>query len=89
MSITIRLPPTLADRIGTARIELATASLGECLLALTAQFPDISRIIWDASGELNTVVLLFRNNKLLRRARLDMALTAGDEIDIVPSIEAG
>ena len=90
MTATIRLPPTLADRIGgVARVAVRPACIRDGLHELVAQHPELTRMIWLDTDELNPVILLFLNNRLLRPVNLAQALADGDELDLIPSIEAG
>lgn len=90
MTVTVRLPATLADRIGgVAQIALPVAKLGECLTELARLHPPLQRIIWLDRSEVNPVILLFHNNRLLKPIDLQQPLDDGDQLDIVPSIEAG
>ena len=89
LSVTLRLPPTLADRIGVARVAVRAASVKNCLEELVALHPELIRMIWLRAGELNPVMLLFVNDALQRPVNFSRMLIDGDELDIVPSIEAG
>jgi molybdopterin converting factor small subunit len=90
LTVTVRLPATLADRIdGIAEVRLPAASIRTCLHSLTTAHPALARVIWLSDTEINPVILLFRNNQLQRPLDLETELNDGDQLDIVPSIEAG
>jgi molybdopterin converting factor small subunit len=90
LSIIVRLPAALADRIGgVAQVALPAASVRTCLNELVLAYPALQRVIWHSAAEINPVILLFRNNQLMRPLDLELILADGDQLDIVPSIEAG
>jgi molybdopterin converting factor small subunit len=88
--VVIRLPPTLAERAGGAtRVIVAPGNLRDCLDALVREHPDLARLIWLNPAEINPVMLLFVNDERVGAADLGRTLKAGDELDVVPAIEAG
>lgn len=90
MSIRIRFPATLAERIGgLAVIEIEGRTIRECLRAVTARHPELARMIWLDSDELNGAMLVFHRNERVPHHDLDRRLKPTDELDIVPAIEAG
>ncbi len=85
----MRLPPSLAERIGFSHIELEATSARNALSELTTRFPALTRLLWEAPGEPNPVMLLFHANTRLTPTDIDRALPDGAVLDIVPAIEAG
>lgn len=85
----MRLPPSLAERIDVSRVELEAASARTALIELSARFPALTRLLWQAPGEPNPVMLLFHANTRLLPTDFDRLLPDGAVLDIVPAIEAG
>lgn len=90
MSVRVRFPPTLAERIGgISSVDVDSGNVGDCIRAVAARHPELARLIWLDSTELNPVILLFHNDRLVRADALAEPVADGDEIDVIPSIEAG
>jgi molybdopterin converting factor small subunit len=89
LSLIVRLPPSLAERIGISRIELEATSARGALSELSARFPALTRLLWQAPDEPNPVMLLFHANTRLLPTDFDRPLPDGAVLDIVPAIEAG
>jgi adenylyltransferase/sulfurtransferase len=71
-------------------VELAGATVGEVLSALTTQFPDLRKQIYNDEGKLRSFVNVYLNDDDIRYLKKDAtAVAAGDTLSIVPSIAGG
>jgi adenylyltransferase/sulfurtransferase len=71
-------------------VELAGANVGEVLSALTAQFPDLKKQIFNDEGKLRSFVNVYLNDEDIRYLKKnDTPVAAGDTLSIVPSIAGG
>jgi adenylyltransferase/sulfurtransferase len=71
-------------------VELAGATVGEVLGALTAQFPDLRKQIFNDEGRLRSFVNVYVNDEDIRYLKKDATpIAAGDTVSIVPSIAGG
>lgn len=75
---------------GNDAVEAAGSTVGECLEALTAQYPDLRKNLYNDEGKLRSFVNIYLNDEDIRY--LDKTATAAnssDTISIVPSIAGG
>jgi adenylyltransferase/sulfurtransferase len=71
-------------------VELAGATVGEVLAALTAQFPDIKKQLFNDEGKLRSFVNVYLNDEDIRYLKKDATPVGGtDTLSIVPSIAGG
>ena len=71
-------------------VELAGATVGEVLGALTAQYPDLRKQIFNDEGRLRSFVNVYVNDEDIRYLKKDATpIVAGDTVSIVPSIAGG
>jgi adenylyltransferase/sulfurtransferase len=71
-------------------VELAGATVGEVLSALTAQFPDLKKQIFNDEGKLRSFVNVYLNDEDIRYLKKnDTAVAPADTLSIVPSIAGG
>ncbi len=71
-------------------VEIAGATVGEIMAALTAQFPDLKRQLYTDEGKLRSFVNVYVNDDDIRYLSRDAtAVKDGDTISIVPSIAGG
>ena len=71
-------------------MELTGATVGEVLGALTAQFPDLRKQIFNDEGKLRSFVNVYLNDEDIRYLKKDATpVAAGDTLSIVPSIAGG
>jgi len=86
------LIPTALRRFtnDTDSVEIAAASVGEALKALTAQFPNLAKNLFNDEGKLRSFVNVYVNDEDIRYlAREATKLEAKDIVSIVPSIAGG
>jgi adenylyltransferase/sulfurtransferase len=71
-------------------VELTGETVGEVLGALTAQFPDLRKQIFNDEGKLRSFVNVYLNDEDIRYLKRDATPVAtGDTLSIVPSIAGG
>jgi molybdopterin converting factor small subunit len=71
-------------------VELTGATVGEVLSALTTQFPDLRKQIYNDEGKLRSFVNVYLNDDDIRYLKKDAtAVAAADTLSIVPSIAGG
>ena len=87
----IMIPTPLRQFAGKQdTVELSGASVGEVLGALTAQFPDLKKQIYNDEGRLRSFVNVYVNDEDIRYMGKDATpVKEGDTISIVPSIAGG
>ncbi len=71
-------------------VELAGATVGEVLSALTATFPDLKKQIFNDEGKLRSFVNVYLNDEDIRYLKKnDTPVAPADTLSIVPSIAGG
>ena len=71
-------------------VELAGATVAEVLAALTTQFPDLRKQLFNDEGKLRSFVNVYLNDEDIRYLKKDAtAVAPGDTLSIVPSIAGG
>src|SRR5579864_5427655 len=71
-------------------VTAAGKTVGEVLSALTAQYPDLRRQIFNDEGKLRSFVNVYLNDEDIRYLKKDATAAAeGDTISLVPSIAGG
>ncbi len=71
-------------------VQLTGSSVGEVLGALTAQYPDLKKQIYNDEGRLRSFVNVYVNDEDIRYLGKDAApVKDGDTISIVPSSAGG
>ena len=71
-------------------VEVAGATAGEVLTALTSQFPDLRKNLFNDEGKLRSFVNVYVNDEDIRYLKKDATpVAAGDTLSIVPSIAGG
>jgi sulfur-carrier protein adenylyltransferase/sulfurtransferase len=71
-------------------VELAGSNVGEVLAALTAQFPDLRKQLFNDEGRLRSFVNVYLNDEDIRYLEKNAtAVAPGDTLSIVPSIAGG
>ena len=71
-------------------VELAGASVGEVLTALTTKFPDLRKQLFTDEGKLRSFVNVYLNDEDIRYLKKnDTPVAATDTLSIVPSIAGG
>lgn len=71
-------------------VELAGATVGKVLGALTTQFPDLRKQLFNDEGKMRSFVNVYLNDEDIRYLKKDATAVAdGDTLSIVPSIAGG
>jgi molybdopterin converting factor small subunit len=71
-------------------VEVAGATVGAVLGALTAQFPDMKKNLFNDEGKLRSFVNVYVNDEDIRYMQKDATPVAdADTVSIVPSIAGG
>jgi molybdopterin converting factor small subunit len=74
---------------GRDRIEVAGATVRECIEAVEARHPGFRPLVVDAEGRVHRFVKLFRNGDPLQGDVLDQPIAAGDELEVLSAIAGG
>ena len=71
-------------------VDVAGATVGEVLGALTTQYPDLRKNLYNDEGKLRSFVNVYVNDEDIRYLSKDKTeVKDGDTISIVPSIAGG
>jgi len=71
-------------------VEVSGATAGEVLSALTTQFPDLRKQIFNDEGKVRSFVNVYLNDEDIRYlSKTDTPVKDGDAISLVPSIAGG
>src|ERR1041384_2691274 len=71
-------------------VELGGETVSEVLGALTSQFPDLRKQLFNDEGKLRSFVNVYLNDEDIRYLKKDASpVAAGDTLSIVPSIAGG
>jgi adenylyltransferase/sulfurtransferase len=71
-------------------VDVKAATVGEAMIALVAQHPDLKKHLYTDDGKLRAFVNLYVNDEDIRYLQKEAtALSDGDSVSIVPSIAGG
>lgn len=91
MAVTVVIPTTL--RLFTehnSEVELDGSSVGEVLTALSDEYPQTKKALFDEEGKLRDFICVFVNDENIRDLNgFDSALKSGDEVILIPAIAGG
>jgi molybdopterin/thiamine biosynthesis adenylyltransferase/rhodanese-related sulfurtransferase/molybdopterin converting factor small subunit len=87
----ILIPTPLRQFAGSHdSVEIAASTVGEALTALTTQFGDLRRHLYNDEGKLRSFVNVYVNDEDIRYLQKDAtSIKDGDTVSIVPSIAGG
>ncbi|MBO0798307.1 MAG: molybdopterin-synthase adenylyltransferase MoeB [Blastocatellia bacterium] len=87
----ISIPTALRQQVGgEATVNVSGSNIGEALASLTAQFPELKKHLFDASGKLRNFVNIYVNDEDIRYQQSEETpIRDSDEISIIPSIAGG
>ncbi|MFN0087612.1 MAG: ubiquitin-like small modifier protein 1 [Blastocatellia bacterium] len=87
----IAIPTALRQYAGgVIAVEVEGKTIGEGLLSLTAQYPELRKHLYDANGKLRSFVNVYVNDEDVRHQQQEQtAIEEGDEISIIPAIAGG
>ena len=91
MPVHVNLPTILRAHAGGAKTVTAEGStVGEVLVALTAEYPGLSGQVLDDQGSLHKFVNVYVNDDDVRYlSALDTPVKDADEISILPAVAGG
>ena len=88
--VIIRLSAPLSERIGSrGEITVQGENIEKCLKAASIKFPDLEKIIWPESDQINPAILIFYKEEIVKENELNQSVIQGDQIDIIPAISGG
>jgi sulfur-carrier protein len=82
-------PPYRGPTLGQERIEVAGATVGECVEAVCERFAGFREQMFDAAGRVHKFVKLFVNGDEIPRTALDTPVAGSDEVEILAAIAGG
>jgi hypothetical protein len=82
-------PPYQGPTRGAGRVEVAGATLRECLDALERSYPGFRAQVLDSQGRVHRFVKLFLNREPVPAGDLGHRLAERDELEIVAAIAGG
>jgi adenylyltransferase/sulfurtransferase len=91
MPVKVMIPTPLRAYAGKQdSVQLQASTVGEALSALTAQFADLKKHLFNDEGRLRSFVNVYVNDEDIRYLQKDQTqVKEGDTISIVPSIAGG
>jgi adenylyltransferase/sulfurtransferase len=91
MGVKVMIPTPLRAYAGKQQsVEVSATNVGEALKALTAQFADLKKHLYNDEGKLRSFVNVYVNDDDIRFAQKDATpVKDGDVVSIVPSIAGG
>ena len=89
--VKVLIPTPLRQYVGKKdSVEVAGATIGEILGALTTEHPDLRKNLYNDEGKLRSFVNVYLNDEDIRYMSKDAtAVKDGDTVTIVPSIAGG
>lgn len=91
MAVTVLIPTTL--RIFTnqrSEIELDGTTVEEVLAALSDEYPETKKALFDESGQLRSFINIFVNENNIKNLQgYQTTVKGGDEIMLIPAIAGG
>jgi molybdopterin synthase sulfur carrier subunit len=87
----VKIPTVLRPQVGgNKEVELAGATVGEVVDALTEQYPSLKSQLLTAEGELNRFVNVYVNGQDVRYLDgLSTAVAERDEVRLLPAMAGG
>ena len=78
-----------APTLGRAEVEVAGATVLECLRAVEQEFPGFLELVLDSNGEVHPFVKLFVNEEQIAREKLDASVAGDDRVEVLAAIAGG
>jgi sulfur-carrier protein len=82
-------PPYQGPTLGQAQIEVAGATVGECIEAVCRRFAGFREQVFDGQGRVHKFVKLFVNGEEIARTALDTPVAGSDEVELLAAIAGG
>jgi molybdopterin converting factor small subunit len=91
MAVKVMIPTPLRAYAGKQQsVEVQAANVSEALKALTTQFADLKKHLYNDEGKLRSFVNVYVNDEDIRFAQKDATpVKDGDVVSIIPSIAGG
>jgi sulfur-carrier protein len=91
VAVQVNLPTVLRTHAGGSKTVSAEGStVGQVLVAITAEYPGLSGQVIDDQGALHKFVNVYLNDDDVRYlSALDTPVTDSDEISILPAVAGG
>ena len=91
MAVKVIIPTPLRQYAGKQEsVDVQAATVADALSALTSQFGDLKKHLFNEEGRLRSFVNVYVNDEDIRYLQKDKtSVKAGDTISIVPSIAGG
>jgi len=91
MATNVIVPTPLRQYAGGQRsVSVEGATVGEALTALTAQYPDLGKQLFEGENKLRSFVNVYRNDDDVRYLEgMNTTLGDRDELSIIPAIAGG
>jgi molybdopterin synthase sulfur carrier subunit len=86
----IHIPPRYRGPTnGERRVEVAGATVRECIEAVDARYPGFGELVFDAEGRIRMFATLFVNGDELDREAGDTRVADDDQIEILAAVAGG
>lgn len=89
--VTLAVPPVLRESAGgRAELDLEADRLDRACERIRREWPNLATHLFEGDGRLRPHVLLLHNDRLTRgRPAREIALAAGDRLEIVQAVSGG
>ncbi len=91
MTVSVLIPTTLRGFTNNrSELELEGETVGQVIQALSDEYPETKKALFDDEGNLRSFVNVFLNDENIRDLNgNDTAIRAGDEVILIPAIAGG
>jgi len=90
VSVTVNIHPSLTHLTGGQNVvEVNGSTVGLCLHALIAKFPELKGWLFAKNGKLNGTIEIYVNSKTSYPEELAMPVKDGDQLHIIAIIIGG
>ena len=91
MAVSILVPAALRPFTdGKGEVSVTAATAGEAVLALTGEFPDLKKHLYEEDGKLRSFVNLYVGDTNIRNLQgLDTPVPDGGQLALVPALAGG
>jgi molybdopterin converting factor small subunit len=88
MNVTIKVTPILSQYTGNKQtVEVEGNTVFDCIQNLVARYPDTEK--WLLSNSDALMICLFLNKEVILPEKLDISISEGDIIELIPVIGGG
>ncbi|MCS6938855.1 MAG: MoaD/ThiS family protein [Roseiflexaceae bacterium] len=91
MAVTVTIPTALRQYAGgNASVTLAPGSVGQILAALTEQYPQLGKHLYNEQGALRSFVNIYVGDEDIRHLQgIETPVPDGETVSIIPAIAGG